>query len=112
MSVAVRCMNPAIFGDGYPGFIYFVQMGIIGPVKIGYAKDCAKRVQGLQMSSPYKLNILYATPASLEDEQMIHRQLRMSHGEIHIKGEWYHPAKVIFETIKDFKKWDRRINDR
>jgi hypothetical protein len=108
MSVAIRCINPVIFGGGYPGYIYFIQMGIIGPVKVGYARDYAKRVQGLQISNPYKLNLLYATPGSLEDEQMMHQELRKYHEEIHIKGEWYHPGKVIFETIKNFKKWDIR----
>lgn len=110
MSVAIRCMNPALFRGGYPGYIYFIQMDNIGPIKIGYAKDYVKRLQGLQMSSPYKLNLLYATPGSVDDEKMIHKQLRKNHKEIHIKGEWYHPAKIIYSTIKDFEKWDKRDN--
>lgn len=107
-SVAIRSMNPAIFGDGYKGFIYFIQVGDIGPIKIGYAKDCQKRFNQLQSHNPYKLSILYTTPATLSDEQLIHYQLRKSHPDLCLNGEWYHPAKIIFNTIKDFKSWDER----
>lgn len=65
VTVAIRCMNPAIFGDGYDGFIYFIQMGDIGPIKIGYAKKPDKRFKHLQWSSPYELKLLYVTPANL-----------------------------------------------
>lgn len=107
-SVATRYMNPALFGDGYPGFIYFIQMGEMGPIKIGYAKDHQKRLAGIKTASPFKINLLYATPGSLQDEQMIHRQLRKNHFDLWLKGEWYHPGKVIFKTIDEFKKWDER----
>lgn len=108
MSVAMRCMNPAIFGDGYDGFIYFIQLGDIGPIKIGFAKDYQKRFKAIQWANPYKLNLLYATPACLKDEQSIHCELRKYHPELCLTGEWYHPGKLIFDTIADFKRWDKK----
>lgn len=101
-------MNPVIFGDDYPGFVYFIQMEDIGPIKIGYAKNYHNRLRALQSANPRKLTLLYATPGSQEDEQMIHRQIRARHPDLCMRGEWYLPAKLIFDTITEFKRWDAK----
>lgn len=101
-TAAIKCWNPVLFGDGYPGHIYFIQMDRIGPIKIGYSTNVKTRHAALQYSCPYELHLIYSTPASPEDEQMVHEQLKKYHKDICLKGEWYLPAEVIFNTINDF----------
>jgi len=107
-SAATRNIGPEVWENGYRGFIYFIQMGDVGPIKIGYAKNCNKRLTDLQISNPYKLNLIYFTPANMEDEQFVHRLLRTKYPELCLSGEWYHPSQVVFNTIEDFKKMDAR----
>ena len=41
------------------GYIYFIQMDYIGPIKIGIAKDLKTRLNHLQSANPYPLRLLY-----------------------------------------------------
>ena len=100
---AIRYRNEVIF-EKCGTFIYFIQMGYVGPIKIGLAKDPEKRVTALQVSSPYALRLIYATPGGANTEREIHRE----YNRYRIRGEWFHPCDQIFEDIEQFKKWDKR----
>lgn len=110
-SVACRCMDSAIRGDGYPGFLYFIQMDRIGPIKVGYAKRPSKRIRNIQSGNPYSFRVLYITPGSPCDEEHIHNTLRRKYPELCIRGEWYHPGKPIIDTIEDFKGFDQKDSE-
>ena len=81
-----------LFNDGY---IYFVQMGFVGPVKIGYTKNIDKRISSLQTASPYKLNLLCVMPGTEDYEKDIHAGL----DEIRLEGEWFLPHDFLMREI-------------
>lgn len=110
-SLACRCMDPAIWGNGYSGFIYFVQMERIGPIKIGYSKNPSTRLRELQGGNPYKLRTIYITPGSQSDERGIHNGMALHAPDLSLTGEWYLPGEIIFETISDFMEMDKRDSE-
>jgi len=71
-------------------FVYFIQSGIDGPIKIGKANDIEKRRQDLQVGNPMELTVLLAIPCKSSKhaegmEKQIHRRFKRSH----IRGEWF-----------------------
>jgi hypothetical protein len=71
-----------------PGYVYFIQADIGGPVKIGWAKDPAKRCRDLQTGSPHRLVVRAFIPGTIGDEARLHRQFRSSR----LEGEWFTPT--------------------
>jgi hypothetical protein len=65
--------------------VYMVQAGDNGPVKIGLAKDVAKRVQGLQTAQPVKLNILRVLDGGADIEGALHQKF----AHLRSAGEWF-----------------------
>lgn len=77
------------------GYIYFIQMDRIGPIKIGFTKDIGKRLVGLQTGSPYPLNLLCLFPGIEEDEKEIHN----CYYPLRLEGEWFLPHPLILKDI-------------
>jgi len=88
------------------GYLYFIQMDLIGPIKIGITKDIKKRMNQLQNANPYKLHLLCLTPGNEEEERQLHECFL----PLWIRGEWFHPHKEIFDQIEEFKH-SNRINN-
>jgi hypothetical protein len=70
--------------DG-PLFVYFVQSGEGGPVKIGKANNPLKRIMELQCGNPVPLLLQAVVLASIDLEESLH--LRWS--AANIGGEWF-----------------------
>lgn len=85
------CRN-LLFNDGY---IYFVQMGLVGPIKIGYTRNVNKRIASLQTASPYRLILLCVMPGTEDYEKDIHEGL----DEIRLEGEWFLPHEMLMRDI-------------
>lgn len=81
-------------------FVYFVQAGTHGPVKIGRAISPAKRLAELQTAHYSDLRIIYQTT---ENEIINESVLHGVFGPFNIRGEWFHPSPFIFEFIGDLK---------
>lgn len=73
------------------GYVYFVQKGDVGPVKIGFAKDVRQRCNGLQTSSEQRLCLLGVIPGTPALEKKIHAELRHHR----LSGEWFCPAPDV-----------------
>lgn len=54
------------------GFVYFIQAEHGGPVKIGWARDPAKRLRELQTGSPHRLVVRATIAGALADEAALH----------------------------------------
>src|SRR5258708_7975392 len=54
----------------YGGSVYFIGCGDM--IKIGFAKNVARRVRALQGTSPQKLELLATTPGTPTDEKRMH----------------------------------------
>lgn len=81
------------------GFVYFIQAGDNGPVKVGWARDVSHRLRDHQIGNPYDLSVIATVMASrraLEGE--FHRALR----GYHMRGEWFrwaHPFSAMVKKI-------------
>jgi len=82
------------------GFIYFVRMENMGPIKIGFTKNVRKRLYSLNTSTPFPLQLLLSYPADEEEEEEIHDGLR----EIRLNGEWFLPHPFLLKEIEQIKK--------
>jgi hypothetical protein len=68
-----------------PNFVYFVQEGDRGPVKIGRAVDPERRVRDLQTGNPTQLELRHVLPGASDLEGALHRRFEPAL----IRGEWY-----------------------
>jgi len=77
-------------------YLYFIQEGHNGPVKIGKADNVERRMIELQIGNPERLHLLATFP--MEDglsEEEAHGLLR----DYRIRGEWYKP-EIARDTIR------------
>jgi hypothetical protein len=70
---------------GGRGFVYFVQAGHDGPIKIGWTIDIAQRLTDLQIASPFILRLLAVIDGDKDLERALHERLA-SH---RLRGEWF-----------------------
>lgn len=76
--------------------VYFVQAGNGGPIKIGIARDPAKRMSDLQVANANKLTLLGSIPGDLYDEQSLHQTFQ----PYRLNGEWFQPAPQVVDWLK------------
>ena len=88
--------KPIYFDHEPEGFIYFIQMDRIGPIKIGYAKNIGKRLVHLQISNPYPLKLLGFYKADKIHEAEWHSVFNW----LRLKGEWFLPHLFLLKEIK------------
>lgn len=73
-------------------YVYFIQQGDNGPVKIGRSHDVAKRLVTLQIGCPDRLHIRYAQPAMSYTESILHERF----AEFRVQGDWFKPEVLQF----------------
>lgn len=77
------------------GFVYFVQSGEGGPIKIGWSQDTTRRVAELQTANAHKLVLLGMVPGTMEDEAAMH----VHFGHLRMEAEWFQNAPEIHAFI-------------
>ena len=61
-----------------------------GPVKVGITADLFGRIRSLQTGCPFKLRLLYASPATDRANALEHEQIfRDVYAEQRLEGEWF-----------------------
>lgn len=91
-------------------FVYFVQQGDGGPVKIGVAKDPRNRLADLQVGSPYPLRLLCVFRTIVAYESELHRTLR----DYRLSGEWFEPHPLILgiaEVLHSVAKYNGHLRE-
>lgn len=79
------------------GFIYFIQQGDDGPIKVGYTKKSVKTRLGLlQVGNPDELFVIKIIDGTVEDEARIHSIFY----ESRIRGEWFTPTLELKRFLK------------
>jgi predicted GIY-YIG superfamily endonuclease len=81
-------------------FVYFILNEDSNAIKIGIAKNLARRMMSLQTSSPAKLKLIKSIQVTvgkeaLELEQSLHNKFR----EIRLAGEWFKAETYLLEYI-------------
>jgi len=84
----------------FTGYIYFVQGENGGAIKIGYSENVNQRIIKLQTGYPDKLILLGKFNGTYEIESKIHDELKA----YNLKGEWFKPNKVVFDTMEKYIK--------
>jgi excisionase family DNA binding protein len=74
------------------GFVYVIKAK--NRVKIGYAKDVAKRLATLQTASPHRLVVVVHFPGNIEMERRLHARFAKHRST----GEWF----TIHQNIRDW----------
>jgi len=67
------------------GFVYFIQAGEGGPIKIGWAVDPRARLNELQVGCPEPLRLLMTLAGDGGLEAQLHRRF----ARIRPRGEWF-----------------------
>ena len=91
--------------DEWMGFVYFIQAGDNGAIKIGYTKDVDRRIKELQTSNPEKLNLLLKVGAEPNDEKVMHDKFK----KYCINLEWYSPSDELINFIRKFQSYGCQI---
>jgi hypothetical protein len=77
------------------GFIYFIQNGESGPIKIGFTTNIPIRISILQNSTPFQLRLLNSIEGTILDEQKMQKRFE----KYRIKNEWFSPGKELIDFI-------------
>ena len=75
--------------------VYFVQVGRIGPIKIGTTMTPESRFSGMQTDNPFELNLLHTAPGDDVEEGILHGYF----AKIRLRGEWFRPAPELLAFI-------------
>lgn len=74
-------------------YVYFIQVGDDGPVKIGVASDPDRRRTMLQIGCPWPLRIL--CEINCHDAAAYEAQLHERFADHRIRGEWFEPGPTV-----------------
>jgi len=100
----MRAMD--IFNEFKKGYVYFVRIGVFGPIKIGFATNVKKRLYHLQTGCPEELRLLCSIKTNIKTEREIHFAFR----DINIRGEWFHPTQKLLDYIStEIKEEEGRV---
>lgn len=81
-------------------FIYFILNEHSNAIKIGQAKDVAKRMKTLQTSSPAKLRLIKSVQVEGSKEaHQLEQSLHKQFNEIRLAGEWFKAEANLLEYI-------------
>jgi len=75
--------------------VYFIRIGDWGPIKIGITYSIEKRLNELQVGSPWPLRLLGAVRGSRDNERYLHE--KFSH--MRMEREWFQASDELLEEI-------------
>lgn len=79
------------------GYVYFLQMGEDGPIKIGFSQDVCERVASLQTNQPFPLRLIGVEIGSFATEKALHRRFLVY--QTRPNSEWFFPKPELLEYI-------------
>jgi hypothetical protein len=101
----VRAYGREVRRQGW--YLYAIQQGDDGPIKIGRATDPAQRLATLQQGSAVELRGIAAWPALALEEAQLHEEFAAHR----LRGEWFSPAPELLELVLAlggcFEDWTR-----
>jgi len=87
-------------------WLYAIQHGDGGPIKIGLTKSPRKRLAALQIGNPVTLNGIAAWRCYREDEAILHDDFH----HVRLRGEWFWPDPALVEYVLyqggDYEDWE------
>jgi len=85
--------------DDSAGYVYFIQDGTTGRIKIGKSENPEARLDSLQTANAGVLTLLVKlyTQNMGNDEKYYHKKFQTSH----IRGEWFLPSQELLDFIEE-----------
>lgn len=94
------------------GYLYAVQVGASGPIKIGFTTQPRERIATIQDFCPWPLRTLFIVPGSILNEAWVHSQC----GAARLKAEWFKatPAvrALLAEIASEGWSWPNMVDTR
>jgi hypothetical protein len=78
-------------------FVYFIQVGTEGPIKIGVAADPVARLADLQTANATELVLLATCEGGRAEEAHIHAVCR----DARLRGEWFRPTSEVLAVAQN-----------
>jgi hypothetical protein len=78
-----------------PTYIYAIQAGGTGPVKIGLTNSPRARLKTLQTASPWPLKGIALWCGAAFEEKLLHEMF----AESRLEGEWFQPSPELLDTL-------------
>ena len=69
--------------------LYLIQTAVTGAFKVGRSSNPKRRLQDLQVGSPYKLKIILVIEGAGYREPLVHKSLAGYRSQGVMKGEWF-----------------------
>jgi hypothetical protein len=89
-------------------FVYFIESGWGGPVKIGSAENPLRRLEQLQTGNPTELHLLATVDFETTTEAEVHCRFRQDR----LSGEWFYPSPLLWALIRNHWCYDDRHGPR
>ena len=77
-------------------WLYFLQAGFDGPIKIGLTHRVRRRRMALQVANATPLTLLVDVPGTAAEERRLHDRF----GAARIRGEWFRPTPELLELVE------------
>lgn len=88
-------------------FVYFIQSGFMGPIKIGVAVNVKRRMESLQAGNPVELKLIAKIPCpSVANAYALENKLHKRFHKKHIRGEWFKPTIRLGSVYEIDMDWD------
>lgn len=68
-----------------PRFVYFVEAGEGGAIKIGVTANVQARIKAIQTTNPLEIRLIAAIPGDHRDERRLHKRFK----DERLNGEWF-----------------------
>ena len=79
--------------------VYFMRIGLNGPIKIGFSDNPEARRNNLQTALPWRIRILATMPGrSKKSELILHQQF----DHLRLRGEWFNAGEDLLEYIRRY----------
>jgi hypothetical protein len=88
-------------GAGRQSYVYFIQAGVDGPIKIGTTLNPTRRMHALQTASAVKLRYIGEILGDRLVEERLHAQLRVDRIQ---GGEWFHPTPAVLAVCAEAER--------
>jgi hypothetical protein len=82
--------------DDSGSFVYIMQSGDDGPIKVGVSRDPERRLRQVRVLGPAPLRLLAKIPGGEREETALHHL----HREHRLHGEWFAPQSALAEFAR------------
>ncbi len=95
------------YNEKNPPFVYFIQQGSSGPIKIGFTRDdLYARVKRLQTGNPLPLKLLAIIDGACTKTEI---SLHSRFSSCRLNGEWFAPTEELLNFINEIRRRPSKV---